>query len=256
MENILKQVIDLVKEASLIITNQFEVHHKGHKENYVTSIDLKVQSFLNQSLIKIIDGSVVYGEENETNELFDNTWIVDPIDGTANLVHGVPNFAISIGLYQMGEIVLGVVYSPHTNEMYHAIKGHGSYLNGKKLQVSNKPFGKSLFCTSMSIYDKSNAPVCFDIIKEVYDKCSDVRRFGSCALELCYLAAGRVELYFEYNVNPWDFSGGLIILSEAGGFYGTIHQNQITFDQGIPLIAANTKENFNELKQSVDKYIK
>ena len=256
MKLLLQQVKEIVIQAAdLLEMNTMEVHHKGTKENYVTSVDINIQKFLNQKLVALIPHSVVYGEENDALSISDYTWIVDPIDGTANLTRDIPNFAISVALMIHRELVLGIVYSPKTHELFEGLKGHGAFLNGKPIQASNQPFSESMFCTSMSIYKKELARLCIDIIEETYMLCSDIRRFGSCALELCYIAAGRVDLYFEIRVFPWDYAAAAIILQEAHGVFGTIRNFALTHDKPVPLIATNTKENFHQLKEIIDKHI-
>mgnify|MGYP001484390752 CR=1 FL=1 len=256
MKDILEDVKRIVLEASALIDfRRLEIIQKGPKENFATSIDLKIQEFLNEKLVGLIEGSVVFGEENAENSLSQYTWIVDPIDGTVNLIRDIPNYAISVGLLYQGEIILGVVLNPKSNELFYAQKNQGAFLNGKPIKTSNKEFKDGLLCTAMSLYKKEYAPVCFDIISEAYDECLDVRRFGSCALELCYLAMGRIDLYFEIRVFPWDYAGASIILTEAGGKYGSIDRVEITHDKPIPFIAANNECNLVKMKKIVNKHI-
>lgn len=256
MDNLLEDVKKIVKEAaSLIDFNHLKIIDKGSKENFATSIDIETQKFLNLKLVGLIEGSVVYGEENEDQSLGKYTWIVDPIDGTVNLLRNIPHYAISVGLLVEGELVLGVVMNPSNGDLFYAQKNHGAYLNDKPIRVSKKEFSDSLLCTAMSLYKKEYAPVCFDIITQAYSECLDIRRFGSCALELCYLSAGLIDLYFEIRVFPWDYAGALVILSEAGGKFDTINGLQITHDKPIPLIAANHEANLKKLKEIVDERI-
>lgn len=257
MNNFLEGVKEIVKEAATLIDfKHLEVIKKGSKENFATSIDIEIQEFLNSKLVGLIEGSVVYGEENKIRSLGKYTWIVDPIDGTVNLLRNIPYYAISVGLLFEDELVLGVVLNPYNNDLFYAQKNEGAYLNDKLIGVSEKEFSDCLLCTAMSLYKKEYAPLCFDIITEVYSECLDIRRFGSCALELCYLSAGLIDLYFEIRVFPWDYAGALVILSEAGGKFGTINGLQITHNKPIPLIAANNAANFKKLKKIVDKRIK
>ncbi len=142
-------------------------------------------------------------------------WDVDPIDGTANFVRDLGASTISVALVKEGRPVLGVIYNPYRDEMFYAEEGKGAYLNGKPIGVSDRSLESSLFCTSLSVYNKDLLNHCINIIKEVYQKCDDIRRIGSAALELAYLATGRLDLYFELRLCPWDFAAGEIIVKEA-----------------------------------------
>jgi myo-inositol-1(or 4)-monophosphatase len=150
---------------------------------------------------------------------------------------------------------MGVVYNPYRDEMFYAEKGKGAFLNGEPIKVSDNDLQHSIFCTAMSLYNKDYAKPCLNIIEKVYEECEDIRRMGSAALELVSLAGGRVDLYFEIRVFPWDFAASEIIISEAGGYVGTIGFDETVFNRPIPLICANTKENYEYLRQIVLKEI-
>ena len=119
-------------------------------------------------------------------------------------------------------MLMGVVYIPRTGEMFHAEKGKGAYLNGKRIKVSSRSFNNAVMCTALPVYHKEYAEVCSRIILEAFGKCNDIRRFGACAPELCYLAMGRCELYFEYLLSPWDYAAASLIITEAGGIISSI----------------------------------
>lgn len=252
-----EKTIALVKEAAQITEAAFQVAEKDSPANIVTSADTAVQAFLEQQLCPLIPGSVLFGEEgNSITGSADYQWIVDPIDGTANFSRGIGEYAISVGLMHRGEILLGVVYNPVQDKLYSAQAGGGAYCNGKPLHVSSVPFEKGLLCTALSLYRKEYAAKCMDVIMEVYARCNDVRRFGSCAMELCYLAEGKCDLYFEFRVFPWDYAGAYLILKEAGGSIGGHDGQPLTFDRATPVVAANTTENFQALVSIVQKHIK
>ena len=136
------------------------------------------------------------------------------------------------------------------------MKGHGATLNGQKISVSKKPFKAGIFCTAMSLYKKEFANICNKILCEGYSQCADFRRFGSCALELCYLAAGWCDLFFEIRVFPWDYAGAVIILKEAGGIVKGFDGNEPNFTAPSPVIAANSLENYQQLNEIVNKHMK
>lgn len=135
--------------------------------------------------------------------------------------------------------------------MFYAEEGKGAFLNGRKVGVSDRDFVHSLLCTAASLYNKDYAKPCFRVMEKVYAECDDIRRLGSAALELVYLACGRVELYFEIRLFPWDFAAAEIIIREAGGYVGTIDYDTPVYSRPIPLICANTKENYEHLKNLV-----
>ena len=200
-------------------TGGFEIHDKGVRENIVTSSDLAVQHYLTEKLRQHFPGVGFLCEEEELEDVsgHDAVWVIDPIDGTANYARGNENCCISVALVREGEPVLGVVYSPWRGELYTAEKGKGAFCNGKPLQVSGRSFAEGILFTAMSTYHKEWSRCCSDIIYDVYQECNDVRRTGSAAVELCLIAAGFAELYFEFRLMPWDYAAAGLILTEAGG---------------------------------------
>lgn len=146
------------------------------------------------------------------------TWIIDPLDGTTNFIHGLPVYAVSIGLRHEDEIVLGVVYEINQDECFYAVKGHGAYLNGNRIHVSRaKSLGESLIATGFPYSGFSKIDDYLKILRSLMEKCHGVRRVGSAAMDLCYVASGRAEGFFEYNLKPYDVAAGAIIVTEAGG---------------------------------------
>ncbi|MDD3368586.1 MAG: inositol monophosphatase family protein [Lachnospiraceae bacterium] len=249
----LNQIIQIVKNASkLMNTTDFEVTLKGTESNVVSSIDIAVEKYLREQLMPLFPDTGFIGEECEASD-FDHTylWVVDPIDGTKNFVRGLKSSCISVGLLKDKEPYMGVIYNPYLDELYSAEKGKGAFLNGTQIHVSDKNLPSSLFCTAMSLYNKSLAPYCFHIIEKVYPDCDDIRRIGSAAIELALLASGRVDLYFEIRVFPWDIAAGILLIREAGGFIGTIDYDQFPVNRPVPVFAANTKENFEYLQKII-----
>ena len=225
--------------------------YKGSKENFATDTDLAIQEFLQKELLDILPGSEFLGEENaHISKEKHLLWIVDPIDGTVNYSRGLSMSVISIALVKDGVSVLGVVYNPYLDEMYHSVRGEGSYMNGKRLSVSDKPKEQSMVCTSWSAYDKTLAHDCFAISEKVQSECIDIRRFGTAAYELCLLARGSIDIYFEIALCPWDYAAGCLILEEAGGECGKLDRS-IDFDHMCSFIGANSKENFEYMRTSV-----
>ena len=251
-------VIEIVKNAAdLVKSTKFDITKKGGSANIVTSSDIKVQRFLHEKLSKLIENSGFFCEEEDLRDL-DNKyiWVIDPIDGTMNYARGIPECAISVALVCEKKAVLGVVYNIWRDDLFSATVGGGAYLNGQPISVSDNSFKDGILCTAMSVYKKEYAKVCGDVIFEAYMQCNDVRRFGTCALELCYLAAGMCDLYFEIRVFPWDYAAGYLILQEAGGTLRGLDKEELTFDKTTALIGANNYENYLKLDEIVSKHIK
>ncbi len=251
----LEQVKALVLEAGRFCDKeQISIYSKGGNSNYVTTADLAVEAFLKEKLPPLLPGSCFIGEESDHKDYsHEYLWIVDPIDGTSNFIRNLNLSAISVGLLHNGEPILGVVYNPFTKDMYYAEKGQGAFLNGTPIHVSERDFAHGHFCTAFSLYKKELAQPCFRILERVYKECDDMRRLGSAALELCTLACGGTELYFEIRLFPWDYCGALAILKEAGGYYTAVPASQELFHSPTPLVAANSKENFERLLEIVNE---
>lgn len=254
----IRKVISIVKEAGLIaLKKDFTVEQKDGYENLVTSADKEIQRFLYRRLTELLPGSGFIGEEEQLHQSGkEYSWIVDPIDGTANFSRGIPEYAISVALARRREIVLGVVYNPADGNLFRAQKGKGAFLGNKRIHTSSRVFANGIFLTAMSLYRKEYAPVCNDIIMETYGRCNDVRRFGACALELCYLACGQCDLYFELRVQPWDCAAAILILQEAGGCASGLHGAAFTWDGPMLVAAANNSENLSQLNSIISKHLK
>lgn len=247
------KVTEIVREAGKLMKDRhMEIQQKGNGSNFVTSCDIAVENNLSERLRKLLPGSLIIGEESGDNPSEGTLlWVIDPIDGTSNFIRDIGISAISVGLVKDGEPYLGVVYQPYRDEMFYAKTGEGAYLNGERIHVSDRDFAHSHLCSAMSLYDKQYAPPCFRIIDRVYREADDLRRLGSAAVELVYLACGRVELYFEIRVFPWDAAGAIPIIREAGGQAEILYRDTFPLSEPFPIIAANTPDNFGRLKAIV-----
>lgn len=254
---ILNETVSLVKQAAAYLRREdYEITCKGSAWNVVTSVDIQVQTFLQERLCALLPGSVFFGEEGGCKAKTGTyIWIVDPIDGTMNFTRGVGESAVSVGLVKDGQAVLGVVYNPYRDELFTAQLGCGAFCNGCRIHTSQVPFEEGIFCTAWSLYNKKFAPQCMAIMEDVYACSNDFRRFGSCALELCYLAAGRCDLFFEMRVYPWDFAAGALILREAGGVITGLAGAPLLYDRTSPIVAANNAENIAILHKIVQKHV-
>ena len=255
----LQQVTDIVRNASSLMdrTGGFEVHDKGVRENIVTSSDLAVQHFLTEQLQLRFPEVGFLCEEEDLNDVtgHDSVWVIDPIDGTANYARGNENCCVSVALVEKEEPIFGVVYSPWRGELYTAQKGKGAFCNGKPIHVSKRPFEQGLLFTAMSTYRKELAKSCSDIIYDLYMECNDVRRTGSAAVEICLMAAGFAELYFEMRLMPWDYAAASLILREAGGAMCGFNGQAPSLFKPSMFVAANTEESCQRILDTVHKHL-
>lgn len=243
---------NIVREASCLMRTDFDVSCKDGLSNIVTSSDLAVQDFLCKRLAEVLpDSGFICEEEYINDSSCEYTWIIDPIDGTANYSRGIDQCAICVALKHNADIVLGVVYIPATDEMFSAVRGGGAYLNDNRISVSSRMFENSILCTALPVYHKEYTNVCSSIIRKAFLNVNDIRRFGACAPELCYLAMGRCELYFEYILSPWDFAAASLVLTEAGGVITDLKGERLTYLCKSGVIAANNAENHRRMADIV-----
>ncbi len=252
--NIIERMECIVREAASLMDNDFEVTQKDGCANIVTSSDIAVQNFLCERLSEVIPGSAFLCEEEDRHKAAkEYTWIIDPIDGTANYSRGIDQCAICVGLRHGDEITDAVVHLPRTGELFSAVKGQGAYRNGKQIHVSSRPFEDSIMCTALAVYHKESMEICSRVILETFRRCNDIRRFGAAAPELCYIAMGRCELYFEYLLSPWDYAAASLIVSEAGGVLSDLEGNSLPLDRPSGVLGANSVRNLETLQEIVRK---
>jgi len=217
---------EAARAAGNVFNRTFGRVHKIVKKgdiDLVTEADLEAE----QTILKIIHrnfplDNVLSEETGLHGEVSDRTWIVDPLDGTTNFAHGFPFFAVSIALQLKKEIVLGIVYNPYMEEYFQAAKGTGAYLNKKPIQVSKiQTLKESLLATGFP-YDIHEKPeTVMDLFKRMVVRAQGVRRPGSAAIDMCYVAAGRFDGFWESDLKPWDTAAGTVIVREAGGKLST-----------------------------------
>jgi myo-inositol-1(or 4)-monophosphatase len=221
-----------------------QVSRKGPGD-FVTAADHKAEKVLFEELSRGRPGYGFLMEERGAVEGTDKThrFIVDPLDGTTNFMHGVPHFSISIGLERDGELVAGVVYDVIKNELFWAEKGAGAYLNDRRLRVSaRKDLADALVVTGVTPRAVRDAALHKQFTSEfsrMNETCAGVRRYGSAALDLAYVAAGRFDIYWERDLAPWDIAAGAVIVREAGGFAREIDGND--FMKTGSIVATNEK---------------
>jgi myo-inositol-1(or 4)-monophosphatase len=220
---------------------QLQVSVKGPSD-FVSTADLRAERTLKTELQRARPGYSLLFEEGGASEGSDpsNRWIVDPLDGTTNFLHGVPHFSISIGLERDGEVVAGVIYEPTRDEMFWAEKGIGAYLNERRLRVSGRrQLGEALIGTGFPFRGRPKHPAYTAMLVRVMEATAGVRRLGSAALDLAYVAAGRYDGFWETDLSPWDIAPGLLLVREAGGFVSDLAGGQTMMTSGQVLAANN-----------------
>ncbi|MGH7113157.1 MAG: inositol monophosphatase family protein [Stellaceae bacterium] len=219
---------------------QLQVSIKGPGE-FVSTADLKAERTLRTELTRARPGYSLLFEESGAEAGSDprHRWIVDPLDGTTNFLHGIPHFAISIALERDGEIVAGLIYDPTRDEMYSAEKGLGAYVNDRRLRVSaRRRLGDALIATGMPFGDRGDRATYLASLAAVMGATSGVRRIGAAALDLAYVAAGRYEGFWEFGLKPWDIAAGLLLVREAGGYVSDLSGGHAMMQSG-DVLAAN-----------------
>ena len=199
---------------------QLQVSLKG-PANFVSLADKRAEEMLYTDLAKARPGYGFVGEEGGSREGSDksHTWIVDPLDGTTNFLHGIPQFAISIGLTREGTVIAGVIYNPITDELFTAERGKGAFLNDKRMRVAGrKLLIDSVIACGLPHHGRGDLELGLKELGAVQDKVAGLRRFGAAALDMAYVAAGRLDGYWEQNISPWDVAAGVVLVREAGGF--------------------------------------
>jgi myo-inositol-1(or 4)-monophosphatase len=225
----LKQIETLAIETGKkiqAVLGEARIDFKGTSANLVTEADLMAESYLTEHLKKLVPDSKVLGEEGSCNEDINSTklWIIDPLDGTNNFAHTIPHFAVSVAYAEEGRVLSGVVYDPSRNECFSAVLNQGACLNGGPITVSKKEkINDSMIATGF-YYDRGimMERTLLSIHRLFKANIRGIRRFGSAALDICWVACGRFEGYFEYQLSPWDFAAGQLILKEAGGVFNDI----------------------------------
>ncbi|MCK0172118.1 inositol monophosphatase [Aliiroseovarius sp. S1123] len=241
----------LVKDFREVENLQVSMKGAG---DFVSKADIAAEQIIRDELMEARPNYGWLAEEGGAAEGKDPTrrWIVDPLDGTTNFLHGLPHWAISIALEHKGEIVAGVVYDAAKDEMFYAEKGEGAWLNQSRLRVSGRSrLIECIFATGLPFGGRADLPVTLQDLARILPSCAGVRRFGSAALDLAYVAAGRYDGYWERSLNAWDIAAGLLIVKEAGGMVEPV-EGETILDSGS-IVAANEPifEKFDNLVKNL-----
>jgi myo-inositol-1(or 4)-monophosphatase len=244
LSNLCNQVLPIVETVVQFIANESlkfsdeDIEYKGLR-NLVSYVDKKAEAILFDRLSALLPEAGFLAEEG-TEKALDSEWlwVIDPLDGTTNFLHKIPIFAVSVGLLHLGKPVLGVVAEVNRREFFYAWQGGGSYLNGSKIAVSkNDKIEQALIATGFPYQDSGKTTNNVALLVELLKSARGLRRLGSAATDMCFVAAGRFDGFYEYNLSAWDVAAGAIIITEAGGTVSDFRGTQ-DFIFGKELIAA------------------
>lgn len=250
-----RKIVALVQEAAGLFADRQAAGHitvKGDCD-FVTAVDQAVQGFLQEKLTAMYPQIQFLSEEKDNSQVDMQglLWVLDPVDGTTNLMHDCHCSAISLALLNGGEPVLGIIHDPYAGELFLAEKGKGSYCNGEKIRVSSqKDLKNSLIAIGTSPYHKGDYPREFDRFRRIFENCLDIRRSGSAALDLAHVACGRLEGYVERRLKIWDYAAGSLLVREAGGVVTDYQGKDRTMDPmgdtaaGNPAVVAALLEDY------------
>jgi myo-inositol-1(or 4)-monophosphatase len=260
LQKLCVEVQQLAKETGKFIAGEKEsfnidsIEEKGQSD-FVSYVDKTAEKMIVEELSQLVPEAGFFAEEGTSTKRGEKyNWIIDPLDGTTNFIHGVPPFAVSIALAENDEIILGVIYEITLDECFYAWKGSKAYLNGKEIKVSDAATTKeSLIATGFPYYEFSRLDGYMDLMLHFMKTSHGVRRIGSAATDLAYVAAGRYDAFWEYSLHAWDVAAGIIIIKQAGGKVGDFSGgNNCIF--GGEIIASNSAY-FNEFHEIVQKYM-
>jgi myo-inositol-1(or 4)-monophosphatase len=209
--------------------------------NFVSAADHRAEEILRTELLKARPGYGFLGEEGGNSEGTDktHTWVVDPLDGTTNFLHGIPHFAISIGLVREGVPIAALIHNPANDEFYTAERGKGAFLNDRRIRVAaRRQLSEAVICCGLPHLGRGDLALFRREFAVVQERVAGLRRLGAAALDLAYIAAGRFDCYWERNLSAWDIAAGVLIVRESGGFVTDLNDKERTIENG-DIIAGN-----------------
>ena len=223
-ETLCAKVVEITRVTGQFISNEAQrfdsssIEYKGLND-LVSYVDKQAEQQLVEKLSQLLPNSGFITEEDTVDTLGEVfTWIIDPLDGTTNFIHGIPTFSVSIALYEYNKPVIGVVYEINRDEMFYTFKGGSAFLNGKQIQVSkNSNLSQCLLATGFPYYQFDKQQQYIQLFTDMMKQCHGLRRLGSAAVDLAYVACGRFDGYFEYNLNAYDVAAGAFLVQQAGG---------------------------------------
>lgn len=241
--SILKSCVDIVLQSGEIIREHWalpsNVRHKGSID-LVTQTDLAVEAFLKEKLVDLVPGACFLAEESSGDDdaPADLCWIIDPVDGTTNFVHRIPQVGTSVALWHKGRVELGIVNVPMLQRCYWAVRGHGAFCNGESIAVSGvDSLNDALVGTGFPYDIAKRLPEVMERLALVLPIAQGVRRIGAASIDLAYVASGKLDIFYEAGLKPWDYAAGMLLVEEAGGRISSLTGAPLRF--GDPLLASN-----------------
>lgn len=251
----LEQIQQVMRECGQLMLGADRSHAnietKGTSNNLVTKYDKAVQEILQKKLLELVPEAHFVGEEEAVHDSIatGKAFIVDPIDGTTNFVKDYKSSVISVAMTQDGELELGLVYHPYLDEMFTAQRGKGACCNGKPIHVSSQPLEAGLTLYGSASYYPELIDDSFRLLRKAFDRSMDIRRSGSAAWDLCCIAAGRAELFFELRLYPWDYAAGTLIVREAGGTVTRVEGGDISLSGPCSILAVGSNVDAGFLRE-------
>ncbi len=257
LQHVMEQLVPIISRAGEIVNSYLkkdkQIENKGTID-LITAADKESEEFLFGRLREVFPGDSILAEEGNTHEGSSGyTWVIDPVDGTTSFAHGFPAFAVSVGLIDSDkQPVLGAVLTPFFNELFTAYRGGGAWLNGERIHVSKAAsLSVSLLGTGFPYNRRSIMDRLLKRLGAFLHNCHDIRRTGSAALDICYVAAGRLDGYYEEGLKPWDTAAALVILEEAGGLSSKFDGSKV--DIFVPEIVVANPNIFQEILDLLSK---
>lgn len=248
-----KSIKIVEKAAAFIASQRGKVAAAAIEEKSLNSlvsyVDKEAEQMLVNGLGKLLSDATFYTEEDTVQNIdSDLVWIIDPLDGTTNFLSQLPIYSVSVALKYRGEVLLGIVYEVNQRECFYAWKGGGAFLNGTSIRVSDKPsLSAALIATGFPYYKYDYIKKYFKALEQFMLNSRGIRRLGSAAVDLAYVACGRFDIFFESSLQPWDVAGGIIIVKEAGGDVSD-YNGELVIDSGQEVLASNGQLHQQALK--------
>jgi myo-inositol-1(or 4)-monophosphatase len=259
MHALLNIAVSAARKAGSFISRALErvdtlqVDSKGYND-FVSEVDRRAEQEIIQTIHKAYPHHAILAEESGAHAGNDSVWIIDPLDGTTNFLHGFPQFAVSVAMQHRGHAEVAVIYDPMRDELFTAIRGSGAQLNGRRLRVSKaKGLDGALIGTGFPFKDQMHIDAYLGMFRAVMPRAAGIRRAGSAALDLAYVAAGRLDGFWEIGLKPWDMAAGLLLIQEAGGIVGDFRGGADVFATGN-VVAGNARV-FEGLLAAIQPYV-
>ena len=222
--------------------------------DFVTEVDREAEDLIIRDLLKAYPDHSILAEESGASGKSEYQWIIDPLDGTTNFLHGFPQFAVSIALAHRGVITQAVIYDPMNNDLFTATRGRGAYLNETRLRVSRRTqLRTSLIGTGFPFREMTHLDEYMNMLRDMLKNTAGVRRAGAASLDLAYVAAGRLDAFWEFGLSPWDIAAGVLLVTEAGGLVGDLEGNESYMETGN--ILAGTPKVFGQALQLISPHL-